>query len=110
MSAAMAMATTSAPAPDMQQPPATRAGNAVLPHCLHVRYSNALPDGSGLAAVEHLKTHLAFGDLAQRDHGRLFLAVLLGFDQRAGADGELARTVGGCQRELEAVRNQLQTI
>ena len=47
--------------------------------------------------LQHLDADLAGGELAQRDH-RGFVAI--GIDHRRSARGELARTVGGGQREL----------
>src|SRR3954469_911527 len=58
-------------------------------------------------ALEDFGADLAAGDLAQGDHGRL---VAVRLDQRARAGAELARAIGGGQREVEAVGNSLQAV
>src|SRR5689334_13131176 len=55
----------------------------------------------GLRLEQELDPDLARGDLAQRDHRGL---VAIRLDQRLRARADLARTVGGRKRELEAVR------
>src|SRR5438105_10912633 len=58
-------------------------------------------------SLQHFGADLAGGDLAQRDHRRL---VAVRLDERRGAGAELARAIGGGQRELEAVGDSLQAI
>src|SRR5690349_12318301 len=57
--------------------------------------------------VQQLLAHLAGGDLAQRDHGRL---VLVRLHLRRGAQRDLARAVGRGERELEAVGKELDAV
>src|SRR6185437_8196324 len=54
--------------------------------------------------VQQLLADLACRDLAQRDHGGRGLVRL---HERRGAERDLARAVGGGERELEAVGKEL---
>src|SRR5262245_1762700 len=78
-----------------------------------------LPGGGNLAAVARLvqvgldnaldvflELDLAFGDFAQRGHGRLVVAL----DQRLRTFGELARALGGQDDQGEAVSDFFEAI
>ena len=62
--------------------------------------------GSGRHAPQHLPTDLAGGDFAQSRDGGL----VSGLDLRCVALSEHPRTIGGDEREFEAVRDMLQAI
>src|SRR3984885_15038359 len=63
--------------------------------------------GGGVGVAQHFRGHVAGGDLAQRQHGRL---VVLERQRRLGAVRQAARALRGEQHQLEEVIDVLQAV